>query len=160
MTLKKFISGLIFLAIMVGIIIYFWEPLVNFKNKIISIGQSKPKESKAPAAFGVGEFIDHFTGSAQVGLLERAKSKVTETELVTIRNALIAFYTDKGKFPENLDELIESGYLSSSEQLLDPWGTKYTSKIANGKFYLISAGKDKIYGTKDDEEIEINLTSP
>lgn len=160
MTFKKLFGWLVFLGIIGGLVYFFWEPGKIFITHMI--GQYKPVPARSPertaAQFGIAadQAADGFTGATQVGALQRAKSKISDAELATIRNAVFEFESRFNRLPNNLDELQKAGSLSGNSALLDPWGTKYQSKVANNKFYLISAGPDKAFGTSDDQEIEIS----
>jgi len=161
MTIKKIFGWLVFLGIIGGLVYFFWEPGKVIVGNII--GQYKPAPARSPdkaaGAFGIAvdQAADGFTGATQVGALQRTKDKLAGAELVTIRNAIYGdFYVRFNRLPNDLDELRKAGSLSANTQLKDPFGTPYQSKVANGKFYIISAGADKAFGTADDEEIEVN----
>lgn len=160
MTLKKIFGWLVFLGIVGGLVYFFWEPGKVIVGNLIR--QYKPKPARSPeqaaGAFGIAvdQAADGFTGATHVGALQRAKTKISDAELATIRNAVFEYESRFNQLPNNLDELQKAGSLSGNSALNDPWGTKYQSKVANNKFYLISAGPDKAFGTTDDEEIEVS----
>jgi hypothetical protein len=161
MTFKKLFGWLIFLGLIGGGIWYFYQgPGRPIVDRIT--GQYKPVAPRPPeAAVGAFGFVDQaadgFTGATQVGALQRVKGKLAAADLTTIRNAIYGdFYVRFNRLPKDLDELKNEHSLSSNTQLKDPFGTPYQSKVANGKFYLISAGADKAFGTSDDEELEIS----
>lgn len=89
-------------------------------------------------------------------VFHRAKEKISEADLTTIRNAVIDFESRFNRLPNDLNELQKAGSLSGNALLKDPWGTSYQSKVANNKLYLISTGADKTFGTADDEQIIIS----
>ena len=160
MTFKKLFGWLIFLGLIGGGIWYFAQgPGRPMVDRII--GKYKPVEPRSPnqvaGAFGfVDQAADGFTGATQVGALQRTKDKLAGAELLTIRNAIYGdFYVRYNRLPNDLDELRKAGSLSANTQLKDPFGTPYQSKVANNKFYLISAGADKAFGTTDDQEVEV-----
>lgn len=162
MTFKKLFGWLIFLGLIGGGIWYFAQgPGRPIVDRIT--GQYKPVPARSPeqaaGTFGIAvdQAADGFTGATQVGALQRAKDKLAGAELATIRNAIYGdFYVRFNRLPKDLDELRKAGSLSANTQLKDPFGTPYQSKVANNKFYLISAGADKAFGTSDDEELEIS----
>jgi hypothetical protein len=158
MTFKKLFGWLIFLGIIGGGIWYFYQgPGRPIVDRIT--GQYKPAAPRSPeasvGAFGIAmdQGVSGMTGETQVGALQRVKSKLADADLATIRNAIYGdFYVRFNRLPKDLDELKDAGSLSSNTQLKDPFGTPYQSKVANGKFYLLSAGADKVFGTTDDSE--------
>ncbi|MFB3896338.1 MAG: hypothetical protein ACE14V_08555 [bacterium] len=158
MTFKKLLGWLIFLGIIGGGIWYFYQgPGRPIVDRIT--GQYKPVAPRPPetavGAFGIAmdQGVAGMTGETQVGALQRVKSKLADADLATIRNAIYGdFYVRFNRLPNDLDELRKAGSLSSNSQLKDPFGTPYQSKVANGKFYLLSAGPDKVFGTADDSE--------
>lgn len=162
MTFKKLLGWLIILGIIGGGIWYFYQgPGRPIVDRIT--GQYKPVAPRSPevavGSFGIAmdQAADGFTGATQVGALQRTKDKLAGAELATIRNAIYGdFYIRYNRLPNDLDELRKAGSLSANTQLKDPFGTPYQSKLANGKFYLLSAGPDKVFGTTDDSELEIN----
>lgn len=162
MTFKKLLGWLIILGIIGGGIWYFYQgPGRPIVDRIT--GQYKPVAPRSPevavGSFGIAmdQAADGFTGATQVGALQRTKDKLAGAELATIRNAIYGdFYIRYNRLPNDLDELRKAGSLSANTQLKDPFGTPYQSKLANGKFYLLSAGPDKVFGTADDSELEIN----
>lgn len=82
--------------------------------------------------------------------LDKAGDVSISYQIQTIKDALNSYYIDNGDYPENLDDLVPS-YLKVETELIDPWDTKF--KIENNK--IISAGKDKRFGTPDDTTWEI-----
>jgi hypothetical protein len=55
-----------------------------------------------------------------------------------------------GDNPQNIKFLnVPSNSVSSAGEFLDPWGTPYSITLTNGVF-IVSAGKDKKFGSKDD----------
>ena len=156
MPLSKFIK-LVVILIILGVGIYFaWNPIHDF------FAQINPKNPQAPEniAGNLGLAVDQtaagLTGQTQVGALQRVKVKITDADLSTIRNALELYRMDhNGQLPSDLNELVKSGALSGNTPLKDPWGTDYDSKVVGDKFYIISAGPDKVKGTDDDQTIDI-----
>jgi hypothetical protein len=73
-----------------------------------------------------------------------------ETDVKRLSNAINLYYTDKGTNPESTADLIPI-YLRTEKESLDPWGTHYRIKIEDEiNVLVISAGKDKMFGTSDD----------
>ena len=80
----------------------------------------------------------------------RMDHMLTETDLKHIIQAIESYFSDFGRYPESLKELIPV-YLRTLNESLDPWGTPYQI-ITDGQtdLSLVSAGKDKIFNTSDD----------
>ncbi|HNC85268.1 MAG TPA: prepilin-type N-terminal cleavage/methylation domain-containing protein [Nitrospira sp.] len=47
------------------------------------------------------------------GSLERAKEATLQENLKTVRDVIDKFYSDKGRYPETLDELVTAKYLKA-----------------------------------------------
>ncbi|MCX7918954.1 MAG: type II secretion system protein GspG [bacterium] len=160
MTLKKIFGWLVFLGILCGVVYFFWEPgkliISNLIREYTPAPTRPPEQAAAGFGIAIDQAADGLTGATQVGALQRAKTKISDAELAVIRNAVFEFQSRFNRMPNNLDELQQTGSLSGSSGLNDPWGTKYQSKLVNNKFYIITAGPDKAFGTSDDQEIEIN----
>jgi len=86
--------------------------------------------------------------------LGTAKKKTCEIELKTLRNILLQYHTDKGRYPTQLAELKTEKYIKKTT---DPWGNPYIyvpqhdesgEKVINYKIH--SKGPDGKSGTKDD----------
>jgi hypothetical protein len=56
---------------------------------------------------------------------QRAKEKISDADLTTIRNGVIDFESRFNRFPNDLNELQKAGGLSGNVALKDPWGTSY-----------------------------------
>ena len=159
MSVGKLLKIIIILGV-IGAGVYFaWDPIHDFWAQI------NPKNPKAPEniAGNLGVAVDQtaagFTGQTQVGALQRAKTKITDADLSTIRNGIELYRVDhNGQIPKDLKELVSSGALSGNQSLKDPWGTEYDSKVVGNQFFIISAGQDKVKGTADDQTIE--MTAP
>jgi hypothetical protein len=155
MTLGKLVKILVFIAIIGGVLLFFQQDIKDF--------YAGAKTGKAPETIAgkIGVTVDQgaagFTGQTQLGALERTKIKLTDADLSTIRNGIEIYRVDhNGQLPANLDELSKSGALGGSSILRDPWGNPYDSMVSNGHFYVISAGPDKIKGTKDDQTVDMS----
>jgi len=84
-----------------------------------------------------------------VKLFNRAKFKLTKTNMNILGRIINSYIAQKGEAPDSLKEL-QTFYVLSAERL-DAWGTeiKY-EKLSEVTFRLISAGKDRVFGTSDD----------
>ena len=92
--------------------------------------------------------------------LRNAKIKSAQTQLGTIASALTSYFDVNERYPSNLKiigkEYLNKAKLSSSGQLLDPWGVPYIYKtrdiagVPAKSFYLASAGPDHLEATRDD----------
>ena len=86
-----------------------------------------------------------------------ASIKITNYNINIIYKALHIFEFDVGRFPterEGIESLISakiSGpYIESRKCLYDGWGGEILYFLENGKPLLVSAGRDLVFGTKDD----------
>jgi len=75
-------------------------------------------------------------------------------QMPTIKNAILIYWTQKGKWPASLDELTTSADgehpLLSKEYLVDPWGEPIRYEICGDNFVIWSSGPDRKIGTEDD----------
>jgi general secretion pathway protein G len=82
-----------------------------------------------------------------VGRMKRAEEAVLQENLAVMRDALDKHYTDAGKYPANLDELVAKRYLRSIPR--DPFTQSATTWVAvppadpksGGVFDIHSAAK-------------------
>lgn len=80
----------------------------------------------------------------------RADNMLMETDFQHIIQAIESYFSDYGRYPESLGQLIPV-YLRTKRECLDPWGTPYQLATENQDVIsLLSAGKDKIFKTSDD----------
>ena len=110
--------------------------ILFFMAGLTSCGKKKGEEKTYP---------EHL-----VDALDKAGSLSMDNQIQAVKDALNSYYIDTGNYPESLDELVPT-YLKVESQLTDSWGTSF--QIENKM--IISAGKDKEFGTADDMEWEI-----
>jgi hypothetical protein len=85
-----------------------------------------------------------------INVLDRADKVALETKLNGIKAALDSYYADHNEYPEMLDMLMPD-YTSSTNLLIDPWGNRFKIETDDEmNLMIISAGKDGIWGNKDD----------
>ena len=85
-----------------------------------------------------------------VNSIHKAKSRVINSQIASIENAINSYFSDNNEYPEILDQLIPH-YLRIKSHIIDPWGTPFTLENDEDlNLFLISAGRDTIFGTKDD----------
>lgn len=85
-----------------------------------------------------------------INALDKADTLDLETKITTIKGALDAYNADNNQYPEQLEALVPD-YLRAEGALLDPWGTPFTLETDESmNLTLVSAGKDKTFGTADD----------
>jgi hypothetical protein len=157
MTVGQLVKWLVGLIIIAGIFFLLREPIQDF---IKGYKEGKGAEKVAGAmGIAVDQGAAGVTGQTQIGAMQLAKTKITDADLNTIRNGIEVYRVDhNGQIPASLDELAKSGALGGSSIPKDPWGTPYESLVSGGKFYIISAGQDKIKGTQDDQTIDMTAT--
>ena len=85
----------------------------------------------------------------QVDAFAEVKEKTTRTNLMSLEKAIDLFIAQSGKIPKDLKEIqtfSRSVYVDT-----DSWGNKIKyERISDSSYRLISAGKDKSFGTDDD----------
>lgn len=73
-----------------------------------------------------------------------------ESDIKQITEAINSFFSDRGRSPELLAELIPD-YLKTKNDFLDPWGTPYKIDFQDeNNMTIISAGNDRTFETSDD----------
>lgn len=91
--------------------------------------------------------------------LESGNKGAAEKDVQALKTAATQYYTDKRKYPDNLDVLVDTSgdkepYIEGGEgALIDPWGNKYEIKFKGNKRnspYIVSGGPDGSIGTEDD----------
>lgn len=91
--------------------------------------------------------------------LESGEEGAAEKDVQALKTAVTQYYTDKRKYPDNLDVLVDTSgdkepYIEGGEgALIDPWGNKYEIKFKGNKKnspYIVSGGPDGTIGTEDD----------
>jgi general secretion pathway protein G len=96
-------------------------------------------------------------GPNLMGRLERSKEEITKAQVEMLSSAVQAFMIDMRRYPNTLDELINSTdpqwrgpYLSKRTLPKDPWGRDYQFKCPgdHGPFDLYSLGPDGKLGEK------------
>jgi len=127
-----------------------YSTIAVFVVAILVVGCAKKEQTARPFPNLEPYYVDNNKA------FQRAKEKISEADLTTIRNAVIDFESRFNRLPNDLNELQKAGSLSGNALLKDPWGTSYQMKVVNNKLYLISAGADKTFGTDDDEQITIS----
>jgi len=81
---------------------------------------------------------------------QRSKNTLILAQISTIENAINSYFMDNNEYPEIMDQLIPH-YLKTESHIIDPWGTPFAlENDENLNLYLISAGRDTIFGTEDD----------
>lgn len=85
----------------------------------------------------------------QVDAFAEVKEKTTRTNLTSLERAIDIFIAQNGRVPDDLKEVqtfSRSVYIDT-----DSWGNKIKyERISESNFKLVSAGKDKTFGTEDD----------
>jgi len=81
---------------------------------------------------------------------QRTKTILILPQIKSIKEAVNLYFTDNNEYPEFLDQLIPL-YLQTKSHIIDPWGTPFKLQNDDGiTVFLISAGRDCIFETKDD----------
>jgi hypothetical protein len=79
----------------------------------------------------------------------QVEADLTRTNMQALQKIVISYMSSEGQSPRSLQDLRNFNALVGGA--LDAWGTsiKY-ERIADESFRLISAGKDRFFGTADD----------
>jgi general secretion pathway protein G len=92
-----------------------------------------------------------------IGRFERSKEEITKAQVEMLSSAVTSFMLDLGRYPNSLEELINSTdpkwrgpYLSKGSLPKDPWGRDYQYKSPgdHGPFDLYSLGPEGRLGDK------------
>lgn len=88
------------------------------------------------------------------GALDKAKTKEARIQMTQIVNALQMYYTDCGKYPQSLENLVTQdancnnwgpeAYLKKAPK--DPWDGDFVYELAGSEYNLKCLGKDKAEG--------------
>jgi len=80
---------------------------------------------------------------------DQTQRDLTIANMSALQGVIVSFIAQEGRTPNNLKELQTIHALIQAS--LDGWGTaiKY-EKVSDENFRLISAGKDRTFGTSDD----------
>ena len=82
--------------------------------------------------------------------IDEAKLISLNSQMKNIQHALDQYYYDRNEYPEILDVLVPY-YIRLEDYLIDPWGTKIKIETDdNMNLILVSAGRDKSFGSSDD----------
>ena len=112
-----------------------------------SKGNDKESDKDKKKEIGaVEETIDYATGKTPI--YEGQKVKKTLIQL-SITNAVNGFEAEEGKRPENLQQLVDAGFLNKA-YLKDEWGRDLIVQSQNGKLIVRGIGPDKKPNTADD----------
>ena len=95
--------------------------------------------------------------------IEEARIKTAKMDIANLKNAVKLFYTDNGRLPDTLEDLVtQPADLSSWKKCLDedsvpedPWGNEYKYEPGEKREYdIYSLGKDnEIGGEGEDADI-------
>lgn len=99
------------------------------------------------------------------GALDKSKVKETRIQLTQIVQALQMYYTDCGKYPQTLDNLVKADancnnwgpepYLKNSPK--DQWGNAFVYELNGNEYTLKSYGKDgKEGGSGFDKDLNLD----
>jgi len=87
--------------------------------------------------------------------MNQAEKMQLDSKIIAIKKALEAYYFDNDRYPEDLEELVPN-YLGIEENIKDPWGEIFKIEPdGEMNLILISSGKDRVFGNKDDIERRI-----
>ncbi len=84
-----------------------------------------------------------------IGAFDRAKHRLTETNMSSLQKAIELFIATEGEVPKNFKEVFGQVPLITGKQ--DGWGRDIKYEVIDElRFRLTSAGSDGAFGTDDD----------
>lgn len=85
----------------------------------------------------------------EIESFNQVKYKLTKANMTTLERLITTYIANEGHPPNSLRDL--QGLYVISAARVDAWGTaiKY-EKVSDSDFQLISAGRDRVFNTKDD----------
>jgi hypothetical protein len=82
--------------------------------------------------------------------LDKAKTATLELDMNSISTAITTYFGDHNEYPESLEMLVPK-YLPATNSILDSWGNPFQlEKDDQQNLFLVSAGPDRIFVTRDD----------
>lgn len=87
--------------------------------------------------------------------LDKAKFNEAKLRMGQIASAIDMYYTDCGKYPADLNGLLQKddcsnwgpeSYLKNKKDLLDPWNTEFQYAISGSSYEIRSTGADRREG--------------
>jgi hypothetical protein len=82
--------------------------------------------------------------------MDKAEEADLEVRINNINACLNSYYTQNNEYPQSLD-LLFPDFAPTQDSLNDPWGTRFKIQTdGEMNLNLISAGKDRVFGTSDD----------
>jgi len=89
----------------------------------------------------------------QIEAFSRAKQRLTETNMETLKKEIAGYIAIQGRVPEKLEDLRLTTPITTGKW--DGWGrTIEYEKLSDENFRLTSAGHDGVLGTQDDIVVE------
>jgi general secretion pathway protein G len=88
-----------------------------------------------------------------LGALEDANRGSAQAQIRTFKTAIVSYKLAFGKFPDNLDQLINNSkrpFLDAREVPMDPWGNPYVYTVEGANFRIVSYGADGVPGGDGD----------
>jgi general secretion pathway protein G len=140
--------------------------LARTLDKMRGLPQRKPRVLTRNAGFTLIEIlivvaiiglIAALIGPNLMGRFEKSKEEITKAQVEMLSSAVQAFMIDMRRYPNSLDELINSTdpqwrgpYLSKRTIPKDPWGRDYQFKCPgdHGPFDLYSLGPEGKLGER------------
>lgn len=126
-----------------------WERAFSgYWNKFFK-DRSKPHKWRMPlySISGIAGFLCWFMLFAPSIYPFEAQAQLNDT-VDTLADRVREFKVTKGKYPVDLSELVREG--ESQDGVKDPWGEVILVRPSDDGFELISKGRDKQDGTRDD----------
>lgn len=97
----------------------------------------------------IGRKIDESTPLQYVRQYSDVKRRLSNLEMVQIRNAIVLYQTKFERDPETIEELVSSGCIGEGA-VQDAFRQDYRLRRIEGRWALMSSGTDQILNTSDD----------
>lgn len=124
------------------IALFFIFTFIGCSKKVDEKSDKSNKKEKS----AVKETIDYATGKTPIYQGQKTKASIIQTMIGTAVNQYELY---EGRKPENLKQLVDSGFLNA-KYTIDEWGRDLIVQFQNGKLLIRSAGPDKKPYTPDD----------
>jgi len=114
-------------------------------SALVSLGLGAAVTTMSGGYFGAGgiDMSDPNGGPVQA----RVYQGKAIAEMQAMGKATVGFFLDKGHYPEDLQELLDTPY-GEGMKLDDPWGNAWAYRAEKSHFILLSYGSDGARGPK------------
>ncbi|MBN2328826.1 MAG: hypothetical protein JXR73_16925 [Candidatus Omnitrophica bacterium] len=136
-----------------------WVGLIVLLIAAVNVVRIIAVKSKKAVTTPDGKYdvIDGMIGKVALDQFQNVKEKRDSFNIPAFKTGLMMFQTQHGRFPRDMAELESSGDIGR-DVTRDQYGNLFQMEMKNNRtVILFSAGKDKIKGTTDDLEFQIQM---